>query len=198
MKTAHKSHHFPKVQLVFSGDEALGNVYLRQILVKLLWLEKTVARLRSVDDNRIYLKRVAEIARSIYDLASVHGFAGMEKIAHKLFVTFTALARSGSPTTFELVHKLGVAIETMRQVAEMESKIEQQMTVERVSRLAELNQERIQDCARRVTNTLDDLLDETHREHAKTDTTSEPVFDIAEPDSVLHLSENGLKPDNNG
>ncbi len=169
----------------------LNRLYLRKVLLHLAVLEKTMKHLRQAEQSGPYLKRVGAIARAIRDLAMVHGFEGMENIAGKLASTFGVLASREMPLTPPMVDKLEMAIRTMRQVVRMEAKIEQHMTVERVRRVVEINQGRLQDCAERLSDCLTHLISPPEtlpQRTAAAQQPSDPLFDICEPESILTLA----------
>lgn len=200
MKSAHKSdpsgaNHKRSEAVII--NRSLHNLYLRQVLSNLLRIERALAELKPSPNSQKCLLKIKEASRAIADLAMIHGFEGMETISRKLSSTIEYLLRSSMDLSFQVVYKVQVAIRTMRKVAEMEAFIERQMTVERIDRHVELNQEKVQDCAEKVTHSLNFLLNKQLEFPLETEaeTNSQLLFDIREATSLMDLVDGTSRKD---
>ncbi|MFQ5752210.1 MAG: hypothetical protein ACE5HI_09460 [bacterium] len=186
-------------------NRPLQNYYLQEVKCGLTKIEQALAKMHNEPGDREFLVKIKGIAQSISDLAMVHGFEGVEKISGKLSSTIKHLLRAGSEFNKSLIAKVNMTVKAMQQVAEMESYIEKQMTVERIDRTVEINQKKVQNCAEKISQSIDDLIhdqsnsasdeDESHLDRIVTipdsEIEKEPdlLFDICELDSVMNLTE---------
>ncbi len=180
-------------------------LYLQEVMTELNNIEKTVSKIKIEKNNQEYLSRVRDRAQSISDLAMIHGFEGVEKISEKLYSTVKLLLVSSIDLNKSILSKIKMAVKVIKQVARMETDIEKQMTVEKISKAVERNQKKVQNCAVKFSKSIDDLMSNQpevtlvndagytsdtiniQKKDKKKD--SKLVFDISEQESVLNLAD---------
>ena len=165
---------------------SLQNYYNQEVMAELAAIEQAVLKLQIDKDKLINLKQIRDTAHLLSDLAMIHGFEGVEKISEKLYSTMDHLLNSRIEFNQAMLTKLILAVNVIRQVEDMESIIESQMTVERIDRNVELKQRRVQNCAEQFSRSIDELMTE-QLELKFVNKTSELLFDIVEQESVLSL-----------
>ncbi|MFQ5641168.1 MAG: hypothetical protein ACE5IR_24585 [bacterium] len=152
-------------------------------------IEKTIPRLSSKHDRK-YLFRIFVTTQALADLAMVHGLEGLEKISRKLCSVLNYLLMSRIELSPAIKDKIRIAAITMRQVTGMEALIERHMTVERVARHVQIEQDKVQACTEKISNSLDSLCQKQLELAFEQEIESDPrfFFDIRES-SVLKLVE---------
>ncbi len=177
--------------------------YLREIFKALRRLKALLEELKREPSRREYIQGIRQSAQSIRDLAMIHGFDGVEKIAGKIASTFARVLRSSVALEPQFVTRVESAVLAIKQIAEVEDTLESQMSIDRICRKIQFRQQKVQDCATKVAQNLDCIMNRQieivfeepaslNLEAAIPDlvhVAAGPIFEIKEFDSVLSLLE---------
>ena len=169
------------------NQPTLQHHYFQEAVKTLIRIKTHLQHLEQYPQNKDCYRRIFEEATSIADLAMIHGYDGVENIAAKIACYFGNLIRENKWVESEMVHQINQAINMIPKVAESEAALEENLTIERISRDAEASQKEVRDIARSVTDELAVLNNETKcPAHQKVTVVDEEEleFDIREFDSV--------------
>ena len=198
---------------------ASQNSLLEEIKSSMNQIEETIESMSSESDNYLKILDLRKNSERVTDLSMIHGFEGVQNISEKLCAAINHSIDAGEGLTPKLLTKVRQAVAAMREVANLESDIEQHLTVENVTERAELDRikvfDRTLEFSKSVTNLQtanepDDfeegteavepvVVDETEAEAPDPDVqevrvveVADPVdllFDITEVDSIMDLIE---------
>ena len=179
--------------------------YLTEVNLGVEKIEGILAAIKAEPKDDLNVVALRAAVQFIWDLAMIHGFEGVETISGKLCCTISHSRAAGTQLSPLLLSRVRGALVVIREVAELESTMEQHLTVDTVSQDARIHQNRIQDRTQEFSRTIDLLVDEdssTFDDDQGEDerlgeslsiVTEEDVpnlmFDIAELDSVMTLTE---------
>lgn len=174
----------------YKTNQPLQYAYLREVMMNLRACNRALNALRRQFEINNNLLEVRDRTRRISDLAMIHGFEGVEIIADKLSATINKHLPSGENDPV-LIFKIESSLKAIQTVLKIEEVIERGMTVERINRSAEVNQQKVELCTRQV---IHGLKRETGQDdEMKIDVQDEQqiseLFDIREVDSVITLFE---------
>lgn len=162
---------------------ASQNSLLEEIKSGMDQIEETIESMSSKSDNYLKILDLRKNSEWVTDLSMIHGFEGVQNISEKLNAAINHSIDAGEGLTQELLTKVRQAVAAMREVANLESNIEQHLTVENVTERAELDRikvfDRTLEFSKSVTNlqaanALDDFED-------KVEAVEPVVVDEAEP-----------------
>jgi hypothetical protein len=176
-------------------------------------IEELAGQMKLGTANDQSVAELKETAHWISDVSMIHGFEGVQTISEKLCHSIDRSTDSKSLTPAQL-SKIRGAIVAMREVVDLESDIEHHLTVESVTERAQLNRIKVFDRTHEFSKRVDsdagsdappevdcaeESASETEQEVNVVDSemSADPMFDIAEVDSVMNLltDKNVLKPE---
>lgn len=183
--------------------QPLKSAYFQQVFCNLSTMKNSLEGLKKTPDNRELLIQFEEAACTIMDLAMIHGYEGVEKIASKIQVVFSKFIRSGSMISPEFTQKADIALYILRNITELEDSLERGMTVEKSSNAVEDTHDKVKHFTKKITNDFNFLKvkqlelftnssDAGHtKPHIKLVDKEQdsPFFDIKEPEIVIHLTD---------
>ncbi len=167
------------------------NYYFAELMRGLHRISRVVAKLRLGAEKGVSLQRISESFRNIRDLAMIHGYEGVEKLASKIDAELKVKAADCPAPTAGLLDQITAAIVAIKQIAGFEEAMESQLTVDRIDWKAELL--RVQRGAALVAGEAEWM------RHQQLDLFQRPAlftipkptdaaFEICECDSLLELS----------
>ncbi len=183
--------------------QPLKAAYFQQVFCNLSTMKKSLEALKKAPRNRELLIQFEKAARTIMDLAMIHGYEGVEKIASKIQVVFSRFIRSGAMISPEFTHKADIALHILRNITELEDSLEHRMTVEKCSNAVEDTHDKVKHFTKKITNDFNFLKvkqlelfkktsDEFHSQQPIKLVGKEqdfPFFDIKEPEIVIHIND---------
>lgn len=129
------------------SEHTLQTHYFREIMRGLLRIKASLARLKTEPACLEHIALIRDTAACLRDLAMIHGYDGVENISAKIHSTFDQIFTSKRSADVHLIARLYAGISVIQKIAELEDSIEGQMTVERISDIAEKGRQKVQDCA---------------------------------------------------
>ena len=170
-------------------SHSLQDTYSREILRGLTSIKRSLSKLKEDPGKKKELDKIRNAARTISDLAMIHGFEGVENIAEKIWSQINKATKL-KVVDKSLLAKIDAAANGIQRIAEMEKTIESQMNVERISKGVQLNQQKLESCTKQLSDNLDNL-NHNQQEMEFDDTNEikpdELFFDINEIDSVIKI-----------
>jgi len=186
-----------------SRRQPLKSAYFQSIFCNLSTMKNSLEGLKKTPQDRQLLNQFEKAARTIMDLAMIHGYEGVEKIAHKIQIVFYRFIRNGSRISPEFIQKADIALHILRNITELEDSLEQGMTVEKCSNAVEDTHDKVKHFTQKITNDFNFLKvkqlelftnssDAGHTlPHIKFvgKEQDSPFFDIREPEIVIHIND---------
>lgn len=176
-------------------SQPLQYSYLREVVNNLCALRSVLDSLRSGADVKRDLAEIQERTRRISDLAMVHGFEGVEVVAAKLSSKLKQHLSCESVDPV-LLFKIESSVKAIQTVLKIEEVVERGMTVECINRSAEINQKKVENCAREVIQGLESKSGNEEVSVVKVEPSdpgeeseTEELFDISEFSAVNDLFE---------
>ena len=182
---------------------SLQTHYSREIFRILTKIKQELTAFKNNPADTELLKQSHALIISITDLAMIHGYEGVEKIAGKLVTLFNNSISENKSSGQRFFTKVEAAINAIYQIAELEASAEDFMTIEYINRDAELSQTKIANCTTDLIEKFNDLdkkqleiifedemkvfADSKHSyqtEHQKS-----LIFEIKEYDAILELTD---------
>lgn len=180
----------------FKKRQPLQYAYLREVMKNLRALKKALNFLRKGIDLQANLIEIRNRATVISDLAMVHGFEGVEIVADKLS-SLLKKHRTSANVEPVLLFKIESSLKAIQTVLKIEEVVERGMTVERIDRSAEMNQRKVENCAREVIQGLESKTGDEKAKLVKIEPSdlqaereTDELFDINEFAAVSDLFEN--------
>ncbi len=164
----------------------LQHHYFQEAVKTLIRIKDHLHHLEQYPKNKDCYRRVLKEATAIADLAMIHGYDGVENIAAKVARYFGNLIKEDKWVDTEMVQQINQAINMIPKVAESETELEENMTIERISRDAKASQKEVRDIALSVTNELAVLNKKSSNHELKVTVVDEEEleFEISEFSSV--------------
>lgn len=164
----------------------LQQYYFQEAVKTLIRIKTHLQHLEQYPKNKDCYRRIFKEATAIADLAMIHGYDGVENIATKIARYFGKLIREDKWVESGMVHQINQAINMIPKVAESEAELEENLTIERISRDAETGQKEVRDLAQSVTDELAVLNKKSSNHELKVTVVDEEElnFDISEFDSI--------------
>jgi len=194
-----------------ADDSPLKGHYFRQVFFHLSTIKLSLETLKENPAATQPVRRITCAAETISDLAMIHGYEGVEKTAHKIAAILCRLQAAPTPVDHAVLDRIDQAVKVLRQIAELEDSVEQEMTVEKTHEQAEQTHEHVKQFHRQLSHKFDFL---RHRQlelfdHANAANTQDapatsgpsdrdedaPFWDIHEAEEVLAM-EKTLKAKN--
>lgn len=185
-----------------AGKHPLRKAYFREIFRNLAAIKNGLNRMkRTAADGRA----VMDIRRSVVaisDLAMIHGYEGVEKIATKIHGILKDEPASAAGMDVDFFTKVDSAVQILKEITELEDTLEREMTVERASELVESAHSKVKQYSSQITSgfaerrhkQLELFQEVTVVQHAEDAAeyssvrmVQAPQFDIKEPDELLAL-----------
>lgn len=112
---------------------ALENTYFVEIVKGLSRIQKSMHKLRAEPYQHLHIVDMQSAAQSVADLAMVHGYEGVESIARRMETALKALLRDKAEVEQSLFGMVERAVATIQRFANVEDKLESELTVEKVN-----------------------------------------------------------------
>ena len=107
--------------------------FLREVLHTLLQIRCSLRSLSEDPSQRNHQKKIRRHLTGVRDLAMVHGFDGVEKIAGKLFANLEKALTDSKNFDAAFVSKLNEAVVTLERVVALEAEMEARMSIELIN-----------------------------------------------------------------
>ncbi len=134
-----------------AGVLRIQTTYLHETFRALCRFNDLLHDLGARAEDRALWDELLAVADRIRDLAMIHGFDGVEKITTTIASSLRDSLRGGSPLEAATLERIESAALAIKDIAEAETALEQHMTVERISRDAEVWRQKVEDCASQLT-----------------------------------------------
>jgi chemotaxis protein histidine kinase CheA len=172
-----------------SREVSLRSYFLREASVNLQKIGTAVAQWQLALENSDCLNEIKSITRALFDLAMIHGYDGVENMAQKLLRIVEHLVKSSAHYDADVAAKMNAAVQAIRQVVEMESGSESQMTVETVNRQVAAAEREVQNRTAQLAESFAPLLSFQKSPRVIAAPPSPPIFDIREDAAIFDLAE---------